>query len=104
MPAAKPPISAVTAKIAGHTFKPNISATRPASRWLFGKLLYKAIPVHRTIMAKNGCQKEIFPVFPIMPQVAKETTMIVHQGKKDCSAKDRISITMKTIVYFFEIL
>jgi len=101
MPAAKPPINAVTAKIAGHTFNPNISATRPAKIWLLGKLLYNAMPTHSTAIAKNGCQNEILPVLPIMPQVAKEITIITHQGKNDCSANARISITMKTIVYFF---
>jgi hypothetical protein len=66
--------------------------------------LYIAIDTHKTAMAKKGCQKEILAVFPINPQVAKDITMITHQGKNSCNTKAIIKTTIKTMSYFFEIL
>lgn len=54
-------------------------------------------------MAKNDCQKAILAVLPIMPQVAKDITMITHQGAIICSKKQIINMTMKTILHYLEI-
>ncbi len=54
-------------------------------------------------MAKNDCQKEIFPVLPIMPQAANEITIITHHGATICNKKQTIKITMKTILSYLEI-
>jgi hypothetical protein len=48
---------------------------------LLGKLLNNAIPIQSNKIAKNGCQKEILPVLPTMPQVAKEIRITTHHGK-----------------------
>jgi len=54
-------------------------------------------------MAKNDSQKAIFPVLPMMPQVTKENTMISQQGAINLRKKQIISITMKTMLSYFEI-
>jgi len=40
---------------------------------------------------------------PIMPQVAKDMTMMIHQGAIICRRKQIINITMKTILAYLEI-
>ncbi len=96
--AAKPPNNAVIRSTMYHNLTPIISATRVANTLLFGKLLKRAIPSHSTKIAKNGCQKEIFAVLPMRPQVAKERIIITHQGKIICRKNEAIKMTKKTII------
>jgi len=87
-------------KINHQELTPNMVATLPASILSFGKLLKMAIPSHKNPVAKKGDQSAIFPVFAINPQVAKEMTTQIHQGKIKCNKKEMIKITRKTILIF----
>ncbi len=104
MPATRPPIKTVINNKTGQSLTPIISATLVAKTLWFGKLLNKAMPNHNKKMAKKGCQKAIFPVLPIKPQVAKEMTTTAHHGKTICNKKEAMITTKKTMSYFFEIL
>lgn len=101
MAATKAPSKAVIVNINHHVCTLNISATRPAKILLFGKLLKSAIPVQRHKIEKKGAHKEILPVLPIKPQVAKEMITMIHQGKIICNKKEAMIMTINTMILLF---